>query len=82
MHGPARDHRWLRAFVAIRRHCSCAQLYVHVLFEFCPEPPTHVGQPVGFVISDDESEEEFVVPEAMYMWDKGVNANTVLTLML
>ena len=47
--------------------------YFVVLAAFCPDPPTHIGQPVDVGSSDEDDEQ---VPDAEWQWDVGVASAT------
>ena len=48
-----------------------------MLAEFCPEPGSHIGQPVAFDETDEEDEED-EIPDAEWQWDVGVSNATWL----
>ena len=51
--------------------------YFFMLAAFCPDPKSHIGQPVAFqeVSSDDDDE---AVPDEEWRWDFGVTDTTQL----
>ena len=57
-------------------------LYIPNVFMFalfCPEPKTHIGQPISFDVEESDEEDENI-PDEEWMWAKGVTAATTCQL--
>ena len=70
--GNARSPADGRAYICIY---TCVSFFM--LSAFCPEPKSHIGQPIAF----DENEEEDVdedIPDAEWQWAVGVTNQTEL----
>ena len=48
-----------------------------MLAAFCPEPKSHIGQPVAFEVSSDDDDED-VIPDEEWRWNYGVTNTTQL----
>ena len=49
-----------------------------MLAAFCPDPKSHIGQPVAFDEEETDEEEDENVPDNEWQWDVGVTDATML----
>ena len=43
-----------------------------MLAAFCPDPKSHIGQPVAFDVDDSDEDDDSAVPDNEWQWDVGV----------
>ena len=52
-----------------------------IFAEFCPEPGTHVGQPLSFQVDDeDEGFSDIEIDPKEYQWSVGANESKLQTV--
>ena len=44
----------------------------------CPDPKSHIGQPVAFEETDEEEYDDEQVPDHEWQWNVGITITTVL----